>query len=98
MRRDMWAKNQRHGMSRTPTYRSWANMWSRCHNPKIAQPHVLWREGHQGLQAMRMFLNFLADMGERPPGTSLDRIKSHLGLQARQLPMARSKYQARLVI
>lgn len=31
----------------------------------------------------RMFANFLADMGERPPGTSLDRIKSHLGYSPR---------------
>jgi len=56
------------------TYRSWQRMKDRCLNPK----HVAYsRYGGSGIQVCERWLdfpNFLADMGERPPGTSLGRI------------------------
>lgn len=63
----------RHGHARvgrhTPTYRTWRAMHSRC------RP-----QGHYGLKGITVcprwlvFENFLTDMGERPDGTSIDRI------------------------
>jgi hypothetical protein len=68
-------KPVRHGLWRTPTYNSWANMITRCTN----ENHSTWPEyGGRGITICdrwrNSFENFLADMGERPEGTSLDRI------------------------
>jgi hypothetical protein len=67
----------RHRMSGTPTYASWSNMVQRCSNqlrpdfPYYGGRGVTvcdeWR-GRGG------FAQFLADMGERPEGLTLDRI------------------------
>ncbi|NYD84340.1 hypothetical protein HD884_004453 [Ochrobactrum intermedium] len=60
--------------TRTPTYRSWEAMVRRVSNPQVAN----WAEyGGRGITVCdrwRQFDNFLEDMGERPVGTSLDRI------------------------
>lgn len=64
-----------HGKSKTPTYKIYKQMISRCYNTKdIGYPtyggagitvHPFWLES---------FENFLEDMGERPENTSLNRI------------------------
>lgn len=63
-----------HGMSKTATYRAWVEMKRRCGDPT--------RENYQdyggrGISVcarwLERFENFLADMGERPSGTSLGR-------------------------
>jgi hypothetical protein len=57
----------------TKTYRSWAAMVRRCSNPNTED----WpRYGGRGIKVCdrwREFRNFLADMGERPDGTTLER-------------------------
>ena len=62
----------KHGAS--PTYRSWAKMIQRCTNPNNNR----WaRYGGRGItvcERWMIFSNFLTDMGERPPNTTLDRI------------------------
>lgn len=67
-------KNQFHGCSGTATYNSWADMIKRCTNPKNRK----WpRYGGRGIKISRRWMkfeNFLADMGERPVGTTIDRI------------------------
>jgi len=64
--------NYRHGMYGTPTYKSWSEMKSRCGNPK--RPDYV---NVSYCKEWENFTAFLADMGERPEGTSLDRIDPH---------------------
>ena len=58
----------------SPTYRSWQLMRQRCHNPR---DHNFAKYGARGILVCERwrdsFANFFADMGERPPGTTLDR-------------------------
>lgn len=62
------------GLSHCRTYWSWVLMLRRCDNPRdIAFKHY----GGRGITVCarwRTFLNFYADMGERPEGMTLDRV------------------------
>jgi len=64
----------RHGHSHSPTYRTWYAMKQRCGNPN----NVRWQQyGGRGIRVCErwlMFDNFLADMGVRPDGKTIDRI------------------------
>lgn len=65
-----------HGQSKpsTRTYRSWAGMLSRCRNPRHKNfPHYGGRGITVCAEWRTSFATFLADMGERPPGLTLDR-------------------------
>lgn len=60
--------NEKHGYKDTRTYRSWTSMRSRCkYHPRYAG------RGIKVCKRWESFENFLADMGERPPGKTLDR-------------------------
>jgi len=68
----------KHGHStkarRTPEYCTWSRMLGRCRNPK---DHAYPRYGGKGVKVCERWLefaNFLADMGQRPTGKTLDRI------------------------
>ena len=72
--------NWKHGHARritglTPTYKSYSVMLSRCLNPKATHYE---NYGGRGItvcaQWQYSFQHFLDDMGERPEGTTLDRI------------------------
>jgi len=68
-----------HGLSRSPTYKSWRAMWARCTNPKT---HGYAEYGGAGIvvcERWKDFANFLADMGERPEGLTLDRFPNKEG-------------------
>ena len=58
----------------SPTYRSWKVMKNRCTRPSDKQ----WKDyGGRGIKVCDKWLKFagfLEDMGERPDGTTLDRI------------------------
>ena len=58
----------------TPTYRSWAAMIQRCTNPLRPSWKHYGGRGISFCQRWGTFDNFLGDMGERPKGTSLDRV------------------------
>ena len=62
---------EHHGMYGTPTYKSWAEMKSRCDHPERSTGHY---QDVTYCERRADFRNFFADMGVRPPGTSLDRI------------------------
>lgn len=68
----------KHGLSNTPTYISYRQMLARCLNPNA---HAYKRYGGAGIYIcerwIESFQNFLSDMGERPLGTSLDRIDNN---------------------
>lgn len=62
------------------TYHSWQSMLQRCYNSKnTAYP----RYGAKGISVTKpwrdSFESFLNDMGERPPGRSIDRIDNRFG-------------------
>jgi hypothetical protein len=63
---------------RTPTYISWMNMKDRCYNPNYKG---FPRYGGRGIKVCDRwrdsFENFLADLGERPLGRTLDRINNN---------------------
>ena len=62
-----------HGSSISRTYRIWRNMLNRCQNPNV--PHY-YRYGGRGIVVVERWLSFeqfKADMGECPPGHSIDR-------------------------
>lgn len=58
----------------SPEYHSWASMIQRCTNPRRYSYKHYGGKGVKVCDRWRKFENFLADMGARPPGTSLDRI------------------------
>lgn len=64
----------KHGMIGTPTYRSWASMVTRCRNPNSTQYAYYGGRGITVCERWLDFRSFLEDMGERPAGTSIDRI------------------------
>ena len=74
----------KHGRCDTPEYRSWGSMLTRCTNPKAPDYR---HYGGRGITVCDQwspkrggsFENFYADMGSRPPGTSLDRYPDNNG-------------------
>lgn len=73
-RRRLDNKYRSHGQTRSKTYKSWAAMRGRCYRKKNKD---YWRYGARGVTVCQRwresFENFLADMGERPDGCTLDR-------------------------
>lgn len=71
--------NRTHGMSNSPTYKSWSSMVQRCTNPKYIRFKDYGGRGVTVSEPWLVFENFLADMGERPEGKTLDREDNELG-------------------
>lgn len=63
-----------HGMTYTPTWTSWIRMLQRCNNPHSTQFPWYGGRGIKVCDEWSDFERFLADMGERPTGKTLDRI------------------------
>ena len=83
------------GKSRSPTYSSWASMMDRCEwgGHKIMYS----RYGAKGIRVCKEwhdFREFVKDMGDRPKGTSIDRINNSLGYFKENCRWATRKQQS----
>lgn len=72
-------KKRSHGLSNTPTYKSWEMMIQRCTNPKYDRYPYYGGRGITLDSRWLLFENFLDDMGLRPDGKTLDRIDVNKG-------------------
>jgi hypothetical protein len=63
-----------HGLSASPTYRTWDAVIQRCTNPKSESFPSYGGKGVSVCDRWLDFNTFVADMGERPDGCTIDRI------------------------
>lgn len=66
-----------HGKRHTSTYTVWCNMRARCDNPQHPAYQNYGGRGVSYDPRWSSFQEFLADMGERPSGLTLDRIDNN---------------------
>lgn len=77
----------------SPTYMSWVAMVSRCTRPGATKYAQYGGRGITVIDEWTDFANFLRDMGERPEGTSIDRIDGKLGYFKENCRWATSRQQ-----
>jgi hypothetical protein len=66
-----------HGRHKDPVYSIWRSMIDRCTNPKTEKYSRYGGRGIKVCDRWRKFINFIADMGERPDGLTIDRIDNN---------------------
>jgi hypothetical protein len=67
-------RSKRHGMTGSRTYRIWQAMLNRCRNKNLYQFKDWGGRGISVCERWLKYENFLNDMGEAAPGSSIDRI------------------------
>lgn len=95
--RDAMSKERftKHGLNGTRVYRAWRHMHDRCGNPNNAQYKNYGGRGIAVCESWQDFQNFLDDMGQPPPGMSLERIDNNLGYCKSNCRWATAKEQSR---
>lgn len=71
--------NVTHGMKGSREYSTWAAMLSRCRNPNVKEYPYYGGAGIRVCKRWLSFKNFLADLGLRPEGMSIDRFPNNEG-------------------
>ena len=80
--------------SESRTYISWKHMKARCQNIKATDWKRYGKRGVTVCVNWQEFPGFLADMGLRPPGTSLDRMNNNGNYEPANCRWATAKEQA----
>lgn len=80
--------------NRSPEYRSWNSMRSRCLSKGVRDYKWYGARGIRVCERWNKFENFLADMGKRPDGMTLDRINVNENYEPHNCRWATDKEQA----
>lgn len=87
-------RHRKHGASRSPTHNSWRAMKARCLDPANEKYPAYGGSGVRVCSRWMEYENFAADMGDRPPKTTLDRIDPSGDYQPSNCRWASAKTQS----